>query len=207
MRPAYSRWPGLLTAIVALLAAKVAIALFLFRIFTMHSGSMLPAIEPRSRVLVSTSVKSFERGDIVVFFPGHELLDDNPRVARLIGMPGDHVVYRDKRLTINGLAAEYSEQAEFVDARRGTRLPQFTERIGKIEYPILLDPKRADEQLNQHDFPYRDSCDFDMRGFDCRVPPRQYLVLGDNRDRSGDSRLYGYAPAENFVGTVVHAFR
>ena len=53
------------------------------------------------------------------------------------------------------------------------------------------------------DFPGREHCQYDERGFTCKVPAGQYLMLGDNRDNSMDSRAWGFLPHEQVYGKAV----
>ena len=164
------------------------------------TGSMKPTIIEGDRILVDKlaydlriplthiSVHRFadpQRGDIVVF---DSAAADTRLVKRVIGLPGDLVQMRDERLEINGVAARYLEFEQM-----GGALFVVEEYAG-MTHRIRLDPAGPGP----------------LSTFGpVRVPQGQYLVLGDNRDDSADSRVYGFVPREEIVGrskTVVLSF-
>jgi signal peptidase I len=100
-------------------------------------------------------------------------------VKRVIGLPGDVVEMRNNRLTINGIEAQYSN-AEY------TAYAIFAiESYGGMTHRIELTPAGASR--------------FSSSG-PVKVPHDHYLVLGDNRDNSADSRVRGFVPRGEIVG-------
>jgi len=157
------------------------------------SGSMKPTILEGDRILVNKlaydlriplthlSVHKFadpKRGDIVVF---DSKAADTRLVKRVIGLPGDTVSMTDDRLTINGIEARYSDIEYQPDAILATEsYPGLSQRIELV--PGAASPLSSFGPV--------------------RVPQDYYLVLGDNRDNSADSRVYGFIPRQEIVGNA-----
>jgi signal peptidase I len=155
------------------------------------SGSMLPTIMAGDRILVNklaydvrvplTHVSLYRiaeprRGDIVIF-DSHAA--DIRLVKRVIGIPGDTVQMIDNRLIVNGAPAEYDDLRYDDDALLAT------ESIGDFEHVVRFE-LRASPVTNSFG--------------PVTVPEEHFLVLGDNRQNSADSRVYGFVPREEIVG-------
>ncbi|WP_035051477.1 signal peptidase I [Andreprevotia chitinilytica] len=142
-----------------------------------------------------------QHGEVMVFnFPGNPKID---YIKRVIGVPGDTVEYRHKRLTINGKAVP-TMPAGPLDYQEGLALvsnEQQMEKYGDRDYYTLSVPNQPPVQLSQvADFPYRENCRYDDDGFACTVPDGYYFMMGDNRDHSADSRYWGFVPDSYIVG-------
>ncbi len=128
-----------------------------------------------------------DRGDIVVFFHPE---NGKRMVKRVIGLPGDRVNMRDNRLYINGQAVLYQplNDPEVSDAELTDPPPHLfrVEKLDDVTHAIMVQPSR------------RATRDFSMT-----VEQGQYLMLGDNRDNSGDSRVFGLVDRDLVVGKVV----
>lgn len=172
---------------------------FLFEPFRIPSGSMIPTLLVGDFILVNKfsyglrlpvvnatlwDLGQPQRGDVVVFRYPHD--PDVDYVKRVVGVPGDVVEIRDRRLYLNGKMVPLKYQSEWRDDSEDSLL-LYEENLDTHPHPVLL-------RLNWQDPPYR-----------VEVPPRHYFVMGDNRDNSSDSRVWGLVPEENLVGkaTVV----
>ncbi len=157
------------------------------------TGSMKPTILEGDRILVNKLAYDFKiplthislykfadpkRGDIVVF----DSKAANTRlVKRVIGLPGDTVEMRDNRLTINGIAARYSDIEYEADTTFAI------ESYLNISHQIELGRTGVSR--------------FSTFG-PVIVPRDRYLVLGDNRDNSAESRFYGFILRDEIVGNA-----
>ena len=168
---------------------------FLFEPFQIPSGSMLPTLKIGDFILVNkfnyglrlpvlgTTVVELgqpKRGDVMVFkYP-----DDNRInfIKRVVGVPGDTVEYRDKVVYVNGDAQTLSILP--VDANVGMPplTEEATEQLGEREHLIWR------RQTQGRDFG------------PVLIPDRQYFVMGDNRDNSNDSRVWGFVDDSLIVG-------
>lgn len=194
---------------------------FLYEPFQIPSGSMMPTLLVGDFILVEkfsyglkdpVARKKFvelgtpERGDIVVFkFPANPNID---YIKRVVGLPGDTVVYRNKQIFIkpaceNKEDCQSMQPVELEFAMRGeyiqgaTPLARYTENLGGVEHDILRNPTLFN---NPRDYqPKQPGTQLD----EWIVPEGQYFVMGDNRDNSLDSRFWGFVPDELLVGKAV----
>lgn len=130
-----------------------------------------------------------QRGDVVVFRNPQE--PDIAYIKRLIGLPGDRIQVTDGQLLINGqIVPRTPETPHTLRQRDGTDrlVTQYRETLPEgVSYDIL----EADDTYGALD---------NTREF--TVPESHYFMMGDNRDRSQDSRTpsVGFIPAENLIG-------
>ena len=169
---------------------------FVFEPFRIPSGSMMPTLIQGDYIFVKKfsyglrlpvletkimETGSPRRGDVVVF-----RLPSQPNInyiKRVIGLPGDEVVYRRHRLFINDeLVATMPDEADPYDGP----VPRFIEDLDGRNHSILLEgtgDRRGDGSYT--------------------VPDGHYFMMGDNRDRSKDSRFIGAIPESHLVGEAV----
>jgi signal peptidase I len=190
---------------------------FLFEPFKIPSGSMMPTLLVGDLILVNKFhygvrlpvinkkiVDNHDpaRGDVMVFrFPKDPSTD---YIKRVVGLPGDEVVFRNQQLFINGqqVTAEALPPPGFYDEEARRYVPEFKEKLGDVEHRILINPQSAQFWKSQEDnqFPFRENCRYSAEGVACKVPPGNYFMMGDNRDNSLDSRYWGFVPDRNIVG-------
>lgn len=164
-----------------------------------------------------------QRGDVVVFrYPRNPSMN---YIKRLVGLPGDRVEVRDDQLIVNGEVIPAVETGRFTDGCY-INMRLSIEKLGQHSHQVIschspVGPVRAyqyggsleglpacdrrqmaqrNEELICSELPpgnWRDRSDY---VFDKVVPAGHYLMIGDNRDNSEDSRFWGFVPEANLVG-------
>ncbi len=187
---------------------------FLYEPFKIPSSSMVPTLLVGDLILVNKftygirlpivnkkiiEVNQPQRGDVMVFkYPKDMSLD---YIKRVVGVPGDKVVYQNKHLTINGKALSYAPLPDYLNEDSLSYSQQFKENLTGVEHKIAIVPQAPTINLSGvQDFPYKSNCTYNPDGFTCIVPAGNYFMMGDNRDNSEDSRYWGFVPDENIVG-------
>lgn len=166
---------------------------FMIEPFQIPSQSMVPTLKVGDFILVSKwtygirlpvlrtkiiDVGSPERGDVMVFFPPHE---DRYFIKRVVGLPGDKVHVLNGVVFING---EKMDQAPSAEEANSPRSVVMTENLGGTEH--LMQKRTSPTRLSQN--------------FSAVVPEGHYFMMGDNRDNSSDSRVWGPVPEDRIVG-------
>jgi signal peptidase I len=186
---------------------------FLFEPFKIPSGSMIPTLLVGDFILVNKftygirlpvinkkiiDVNQPKRGDVMVFrFPDDTSLD---YIKRVIGLPGDKIAYINKRLTINGKELPVKPMEDYLNKERISYSKQYSESVDGREHAMLVEPDAPSGVPFATAFKFRDNCIYNSDGVTCTVPPGHYFMMGDNRDNSSDSRVWGFVPEENIVG-------
>jgi signal peptidase I len=191
--------------------------------FKIPSSSMRPTLEVGDFILVNkfsygirlpiverkiVPVGDPQRGDVVVFrYPVNPSQDF---IKRVIGVGGDEVAYRDKQITVNGSPWPQRRDGtySYLEGLRFETTERFLEAVAGApaprEHAIAVTPGAPSVSTGGvRPFPGRENCDYNERGFVCRVPAGQYLMMGDNRDNSADSRVWGFLPHEQVYGKAV----
>jgi signal peptidase I len=176
---------------------------FLFEPFKIPSGSMIPTLLVGDFIVVNkfayglrlpvvnrkiVPIGEPERGDVVVFrYPVDPKVNF---IKRMVGLPGDTITYRDKQLFINGEALSTVELGRYASSEVKCDTPRADamrarETLGDVDHDILI--HEGSGSRNQQ----------------WVVPEGHYFVMGDNRDRSNDSREWGFVPESHLMGRAV----
>ena len=171
---------------------------FLIEPFRIPSGSMMPTLLDGDFILVNKFTYGIRlpvinkkiidigepaRGDVAVFrYPKDPKVD---YIKRIIGLPGDRITYRDKKLSINGELMELEDFGVYDATGTGITMAGaqvYEEDLQGVKHSLLIDNGRP------------------IINMDYTVGENEYFVMGDNRDNSNDSRFWGTVPEENLVG-------
>jgi len=159
--------------------------------YTVPTGSMKPTIKEGDRIIVNKMAYDLrlpfsqisllntgepQRGEIVVF---ESKAANNRLIKRMIGLPGDVIAMKNEKLFINGKPVSYQI------TQQNTQQLFATEQVDAINHRVRIDKSESD-QLSYFG--------------PITVPQGHYLVLGDNRRNSADSRVYGFVPRHELKG-------
>lgn len=211
---------GMLLDQLKTLLLAVLIALFLrivvFQPFSIPSGSMIPGLQVGDFLVVSKFSYGYSRaslvypftrlpvkgrfaggdprrGDVAVFKNRKDLNRDY--IKRIVGMPGDEIMLVNSVLHINGVAVERKFEGIAEGACGPFPGPVYTETLpGGTSYRI--------QECAGNNGPLDNVGPY-------RVPPGSYFMMGDNRDRSQDSRVtsaVGYVDGSDLVGRAEFVF-
>jgi signal peptidase I len=191
-------WRGFIAFVVIMLIVRSAVADW----NNVPSGSMMPAILIGDRILVDKLAYDLrvpftlrriarwsdpDRGDIVTFLSPQ---DGRLFVKRVIGLPGETVRLHHNLLVIDGEPARYEplEDAEIASLglSRTEDVALYRELVDGTTHIVMFDARLA--HSGHHTFG------------PVEVPPEHYLMLGDNRDHSGDSRTIGFVRRDRVLG-------
>lgn len=179
---------------------------FLVEPYQIPSESMVPTLEIGDFILVNKytygvrlpvvgtkiiDVGKPARGDVMVFVPQHK---DEYFIKRVVGLPGDRIVYKNKTLYINGERVSYELEREFElrfgGSQQRVSVREYTEQLGDVAHLVWRYPRPEPAQ-------------------EWQVPADHYFMMGDNRGASLDSRrwaegtdnpLLAFVPEANIVG-------
>jgi len=194
---------------------------FIYEPFQIPSGSMMPTLLDGDFILVNKfnyglrdpvarnkfiEVGLPERGDVVVFkYPRDPQID---YIKRVIGLPGDSVIYKNKVLYIKPACQASDEKCpDFQQVKQTFKNKTDYNDNGMplSRYSSILGEKTHDFLVNEQIMP-RTQHYFRQSGTQANefiVPKGHYFVMGDNRDNSLDGRFWGFVPEENLVGQAV----
>ena len=166
---------------------------FVIEPFQIPSSSMVPTLKVGDFIVVNKwtygirlpvirnkiiELNSPERGDVMVFFPPHE---ERYFIKRVVGLPGDEIHVLNGVLYVNG---DKMSQKVLADEEAAPRSVVMTENLTGVEHAIQK--RLLPTRLSQN--------------FTAVVPQGHYFMMGDNRDNSSDSRVWGPVPEERIVG-------
>lgn len=198
-------------SIVIIIVTVLAFRSTFFEPFKIPSGSMIPTLLIGDFILVNKFSYGFkvpfsdwfsdpvyitgpgkpERGDVIVFkYPRDPSLN---YIKRVVGLPGDTVQIIDKVVYVNDepIVADETSGAEIME--------DMDDKFKKFNFKFFQTKTGEHSHITQVDEDNIYIANFNK----IVVPEGHYFVMGDNRDFSADSRIWGFVPFENIKGEAV----
>ncbi len=210
---AYDFWP--------VLAVVLVLRSFIIEPFNIPSDSMVPTLETGDFILVNKydygvrlpivntkilDVGEPKRGDVIVFrYPPQPTIS---YIKRVVGLPGDHIVYDHGQLSINGqkvpkVATQFSREKDNLDTPTSIyhkeTLGEHTFTMRELEGVNIARQAPFINYIDNGKYAAEDGMYWEVT-----VPKGHYFAMGDNRDQSADSRFWGFVPEENLTGRAFY---
>jgi signal peptidase I len=182
---------------------------FIAEPFKIPSGSMMPTLLAGDFILVNkftyglrlpilnntlVEINHPKAGDVFVFhYPPDPSID---YIKRVVGVPGDRIVYQDKQLSINGQSLDmtFVENYQYeIAGFNQVHAKRYQEQLGEVKHDILIQDSIGNYDSESIGAKF-------ANGEEIIVPKGQYFAMGDNRDNSSDGRVWGFVPEQNLVG-------
>jgi signal peptidase I len=207
-------------ALLTALLVAVILRSFVIEAFKVPSASMLPSILIGDHLFVNkfayglripltkkwvARFEDLERGEIAVFiYPRDEGKDF---IKRVVALPGDHIVMDGKRLFINEQEVPRVRAVATKDHNSLTIRPAIKgQGFQSFEVDLIPDWQNYEfyiERMGDHDYVVQYHHTARPSRVDITVPKDHFFVIGDNRNRSSDSRDWGFVPLDNLKGRAM----
>lgn len=209
---------------------------FILQAVTVPTGSMQNTIlvgdyllvnkfifSPGGNPLPFLPMRDIERGDIIVFkYPGNRVNPDRDRyrgpgapplqayqinyVKRVIGLPGETVEFRDNRVYVNGeLLLENRMIGDAPTSISALQTKEFEGRDPNAKWTVFYNEDTV-EAVRSGRSVTRSGYEFGVAGKTMKVPENNFFVMGDARDDSEDSRVWGFVPRELVIGRAMFVY-
>lgn len=201
-KPVWREW---IESLIVIAIIAIVIRSFIVAPFKIPSSSMVPTLEVGDYLFVTRYDYGFripltdiqiaperaKRGDIVVFdYPGDRSID---YIKRIVGLPGDEIRYENNKLFVNGKEMPLVKKGlrpYFMGDGEVRVSMAFEERLFDVSHDVL-----RGEMIDKTIYP-----DVSIKDGQWKVPADNYMVLGDNRNNSRDSRFWKFVPQSYLVG-------
>ncbi|MEP6850667.1 MAG: signal peptidase I [Acidobacteriota bacterium] len=206
---------------------------FILQAVTVPTGSMQNTILIGDYLLVNKFIftpgggslpflpqREIQRGDVIVFkYPGNKLHPEMDRmhgasataykvnyVKRVIGLPGETVEFRNNQVFVNGnLLPEHRIIGDADDDQSALQTKEFEERKPEDKYSVYYDEDSM-TAVRSGASVMRRQYEFGVQGKTMVVPPDSFFVMGDSRDKSEDSRYWGFVPRGLIIGRAMFVY-
>ncbi len=207
MRPVLNwKLRGLIIFLSLMMALPILVRIFCLELFYIPSGSMLPTLFIGDVVLVNKLAYGLripsspwwiyqnagpQYGDIIVFkFPPEPKTN---YIKRVVGVPGDRLQVKGGVIYRNGVAQICQQKTETLQSEISLLQRALAETKTEDYCKISVEDQAYWTLFRQNTSSHHDQTEI-------LIPNHQYFVMGDNRDSSSDSRVWGFVPQNNLVG-------